>query len=236
MNSNKLVAWLFILLSFIVQPCHAQEEKSILFVGNSLTYYNDLPKLVEELSKGSSLTVKTTCLCSPNYALEDHLNEKKLQTMVATDNYDYVIVQQGPSSRQEGRDMLIRDGATLKELCLNTKTRLAFYMVWPSKTYFQSFNEVIQSYTLAAEKNEALLCKVGAAWKIYFEETNDYSLYSEDGFHPSRSGSFLAAWVICAALFPDRITNLPYSRASQWVTKKQFLAMKSIVTELTPTQ
>lgn len=68
----------------IVNP--SDSTKSILFVGNSLTYYNDLPGLVAKLGKDSGIVIKTEMVAYPNYALEDHWNDGQIQTLIATKN------------------------------------------------------------------------------------------------------------------------------------------------------
>lgn len=47
----------------------------ILFVGNSLTYVNDLPHLVEQVARERGVSIKTEMLAFPDYALEDHWKE-----------------------------------------------------------------------------------------------------------------------------------------------------------------
>ncbi len=175
----------------------------ILFVGNSLTYTNNLPSLVEQEAKSRGLKVKTLMIAYPNYALIDHWNDGEVQKYIKSEKFDYVIIQQGPSSQTEGRRMLIEDGNKLQKLCEQSDTQLAYFMVWPSQTYYYTFDGVIKNHRDAAEKNGAILCPVGEAWRAYFNNTKEYSLYGSDGFHPSPKGSRLAAEVIVDTLFSN---------------------------------
>ncbi|MFZ1717368.1 MAG: hypothetical protein WAT88_18845 [Saprospiraceae bacterium] len=175
--------------------------KTILFVGNSLTYTNDLPKMVVAFGKESGVEIKTTILAYPNYALEDHWNDGQVQKLIAKNKYDFVVVQQGPSSQIDGRQMLLDYGAKLKTLCDNTNTQLAFFMVWPAFSNIQTFDGVIQNYTDAALTTNSLLCPVGELWKKHFQDTGDYSFYGPDMFHPSEIGSKNAAKIIFETLF-----------------------------------
>jgi len=175
--------------------------RSVLFVGNSLTYSNDLPDLVAGIAKDSGISIITEMIAYPNYALEDHWNDGRLQTLIATKHYDFVVVQQGPSSQQEGRMMLLDYGARIKALCEKNNSRLAFFMVWPAFSNFQHFDGVIKNYSEAASATHSLLCPVGQVWKTHFSKTNDYSYYGPDMFHPSQKGSEVAAKVIFETLF-----------------------------------
>lgn len=181
-------------------PINTQEFK-LLFIGNSLTYTNDLPNLVKDYaqSKGKSISVKSVAY--GNYALIDHWEDGEIQTLIETQSYNYVIVQQGPSSQAFGKALLLEYGEKISDLCRENYTNLAFYMVWPSITYYDTFQGVIDNYRLVATLNNDILCPVGEVWKSHFDTTNDFSYYGSDGFHPSLEGSQVAAQVIYEALF-----------------------------------
>lgn len=173
----------------------------ILFVGNSLTYTNDLPKLVVQHGASKGIQITTQTLAYPNYALEDHWNDGVLQRLIIDGSFDFVVVQQGPSSQADGREMLFDYGERISELCKARQTKLAFFMVWPAKVNYHTFDGVIKNYTDAAERSNSLLCPVGTVWKEHFDSTRDFSYYGSDEFHPSREGSKVAAQVIYETLF-----------------------------------
>jgi hypothetical protein len=175
-------------------------DYNLLFVGNSLTYTNDLPALLKEEAKKKDLVLNTFMLAKPNYAIIDHWVEGELQTLIKTTDFDFVIIQQGPSSQSEGHQMLINDGKKVAELCKANNARLAFFMVWPSRAYYETFEGVIANYTEAAKLNNAVLCPVGKVWKEHFDATGDFSYYGPDQFHPSLAGSKVAAKVILESL------------------------------------
>ncbi len=175
---------------------------SILFVGNSLTYFNDLPLLVLEGARKKGLNVRVKSITRGNTALDDHWNEGEVHSAMRTEHFDFVVVQQGPSSQQEGRNILLEYGALFSQLCKEHESRLVFYMVWPALANYHTFNGVIKNYSDAASENNALLCPVGAAWKAYMDSTGDFSYYGSDQFHPSLTGSLVAAEIIVRTLFP----------------------------------
>jgi hypothetical protein len=174
---------------------------NVLFVGNSLTYTNDLPKLVRSIAATKGLTIKTKMLAKPDFAIVDHWVTSRLKKLIKSKKFDYVIIQQGPSSQQSGLDMLVNGGANYAKLCEENNTKLAYFMVWPSIKYYHTFDGVIANYTSAASTNKATLIPVGTYWKDYITKTGDYSFYSNDGFHPSKVGSQKAAEIIIETLF-----------------------------------
>ena len=177
-----------------------ENEYSLLFVGNSLTYSNNLPERVKTLAKQKGIKLSIEVLALPNYALEDHWNDGKVQSKISSNKYDFVIIQQGPSSQSDGRAMLIEYGAKFSKLCANHNTKLMFYMVWPAIINYQTFDDVIKNYIEAAQLSNAILCPVGVKWKEYIDKTKDYTYYGTDGFHPSTRGSEIAAEVILCTI------------------------------------
>ena len=175
-------------------------EYAILFIGNSLTYTNNLPTLVESLAADNGVAVSTTMEAKPNYAIVDHWQDGAVQRLIRSGQYDFVVIQQGPSSQNDGYEMLVNDGKQYARLCEQYNAKLAYFMVWPSRAYYHTFNGVITNYTLGAEANNAILCPVGQVWKDHFDRTNDFSYYGPDQFHPSLEGSRVAAKVILSSL------------------------------------
>jgi hypothetical protein len=146
--------------------------------------------------------IEKEMLAKPNYALEDHWNEGCLQELIKSGYYDFVVIQQGPSSQSDGAQSLLEYGGYIQELCKANDTKLAFFMVWPAKVNYHTFPGVINNYMTAAYTTGAILCPVGFAWKQYIDRTGDWSYYGPDEFHPSPLGSSIAADIIYKNLFP----------------------------------
>jgi lysophospholipase L1-like esterase len=193
---------LFLLILFFgVTAKGTDTTKTILFVGNSLTYTNDLPAMVTKLAKQKGISIKTEMLAFPNYALEDHWNDGRMEDLIDEKKYDFVIVQQGPSSQEEGRVMLLNAGKRIQAVCAKNGSQLVFFTVWPAYANFYNFDNVIKNYKAAATATNSLLCPVGDAWKKHITETGDLSYYGPDMFHPSEKGSQVAAAIIVDTLF-----------------------------------
>lgn len=184
-----------------VDPNTSTSDYDILFVGNSLTYYNDLPNLVKTEAAERGISLGFQMIAKGNYAIVDHWSDGEVQKQVETGNYDFVIIQQGPSSQSDGYEMLVNDGRKYAELCVVNGSRLAYFMVWPSRRYYHTFDGVIRNYSAGARANNAILCPVGRVWKSHFDSTGDFSYYGPDEFHPSLQGSQVAAEVIVNSLF-----------------------------------
>ncbi|MGB1042011.1 MAG: SGNH/GDSL hydrolase family protein [Tenacibaculum sp.] len=177
-----------------------------------------MPKILEYIGSENGVEINTTSLCFPNYAIIDHLQKGLVQKVIASKPFKYVITQQGPSSQAAGKSMLETDGAKLKQLADKHNATLGYFMVWPSKRYYFTFDKVIENHTNAAQKNNALLFAVGKVWKQYNTFKSLENLYDYDEFHPSKAGSFLAALTIFHQLHPTKKLHLlPHSPYKKWV-------------------
>ncbi len=195
------------------EPVPKKSVLKILFVGNSLTYTNDLPQLVQEMGKHDSISIEYTALVFPNYSLEDHWKEGKVQREIETGKYDFVIAQQGPSALPESQVLLLEYAGRLAEVCRKNKASMAIYMVWPSSSRYFDLDNVIYSYTQAAKQTQSLLCPAGLAWKYAWESTPSLPLYGNDSFHPSMTGSLLAAFTVYGTL--TNKANFDFLRAAK---------------------
>lgn len=208
---NKLII-IFFALIVICSSSYSQQkfssnasntEFNILFIGNSLTYTNNLPELVKKRAKLKGIEIDTKMIAFPNYAIADHWNDGQVQKLIARKKYDFVIIQQGPSSQNDGRKMLIEYGKEYSSLCKLNDTKLCYFMVWPSLNNYHTFDGVINNHKDAASINDSILLPVGEVWKDYIDSTNSFEYYSSDGFHPSLKGSQIAAKVIVEYLFHE---------------------------------
>lgn len=166
----------------------------VLFVGNSLTYANDLPAMVARLAREDGRRIDTTAIAHPNYSLGDHLDHGTLDT-VAGEPWDLVVMQQGPSSLPESRRDLIRDAARIARTFKDPTPSFALLLAWPARGYAGSWDRVDESYALAAEAVEGMLIPAGAALRNALAARPGIRLLGDDGFHPTVAGTYLAALV-----------------------------------------
>ena len=184
-----------------VAPAPRAEGMRVLFVGNSLTYFHSIPLIVEAIgvAQGEQL-IATESQTLPGYSLGDHLQDGIAEQMIKFGNYEFVVMQQGPSALATSRVILREDVANFADICQRYGSTPAVYQVWPEFDRFDAFPDVIESYRLAAEDVGAPLFAVGSAWLVAWDMDPSLPLYGPDQFHPSALGSYLAALVIYEGL------------------------------------
>lgn len=183
--------------------------RRVLFIGNSLTYENDLPRTIADLARSldeTPLVYRT--IAKPNYALEDHWNDG-VATRIAADGWQLVVMQQGPSSLPQNQEFLRSWTVQLNSAITAAGARSALYMVWPAMQNFSTFDGVRTSYRNAAIAVNGLFIPAGEAWRTAWAADSSLSLYADDLLHPSRLGTYLAALVHFEMLYDRPATDLP---------------------------
>jgi hypothetical protein len=181
-------------------PARASVHR-VLFIGNSLTYTNDLPGTVAALAQSAGDTIEVQAVVAPNVALIDHVaGQTNAVDVIRSGRWDYVVLQQGPTSLPLYRDTLILATKWLQPYIHNAGARSAQLMVWPSATKRASFDEVRRSSQLAAKSVDGVFLPAGEAWRAAWSAGSRIALYGPDGFHPSELGTYLTALVVFEGL------------------------------------
>jgi hypothetical protein len=171
----------------------------ILFIGNSLTYVNDLPATVQHLGQSDpSRAVVVSSVAFGGYSLEDHWFRGDARRAIGSAHWDLVVMQQGPSALPESRVLLIAYARLFADEIRKVGGRPALYMVWPGLDREAEWGAVSASYAAAAEAVNGLLLPAGEALRAVRAGTPSISLFEPDGFHPSVAGTYGVALVIYA--------------------------------------
>lgn len=182
----------------------------ILFVGNSLTYANDLPGMVKALADSAGIAgVQTAMVAKPDYALEDHWNDGQARRVIEAGGWHWVVLQQGPSAVLANRANLRQWVGTFSTLIRAKGGEPALYQVWPQLVNFSDFDASAESYRLAALDVNGLLLAAGNAWRAAWVRDATAPLYSSDGLHPSIQGSYVAALTLFGGVFHRSVVGLP---------------------------
>jgi hypothetical protein len=188
---------------------HLAAALAVLFVGNSLTAANNLPATVTALGARDGITIHAEVRAPGGYALEDHWNLTDLHDAIANGRYDWVVMQQGPSTLPESYVNLSEYATKIADVVRASGGKPALYGVWPESYRRSALDASIGNYRRAAGDSGSTLLPVGAAWKAAWKLDPKLALYGPDGFHPSRLGSYLAAVVIYAGLTGKPAVGLP---------------------------
>jgi hypothetical protein len=203
----------------------------VLFLGNSLTDGNNVPALVQAMAQLQGVELEYTASSPGGYAIEDHWRDGR-QALLASGNYDVLVLQQGPSTLPESQAHLRQWTITWATEARRHGTRPALYMIWPVRTQTNGFALVSESYRNAALAADAVVFPAGEAWQAALRANPAVQLYSSDDLHALPAGSFLAAMVIARGLVSLDPARVPASVRGITVPAATLATFRAVVDAL----
>jgi hypothetical protein len=169
-----------------------KKDLSILFIGNSHTYYNDMPLMVKRRADEEGYNCRVTMLAHPNWFLSQHAEEPEARFNILYGKYDYVVLQEHahPFGPEES---FLNAAITLNEIIREAGSTPIIYECWAKKDEPELQDHMNKVHQHVADEIGALLAPVGEYWWGYKESWPDLEMYDEDGAHASHAGSDFAA-------------------------------------------
>lgn len=192
----------------ITAPRLRGEGRRVLFVGNSYLYHQDIPGIVQAMATASGDAIAVATVAGPDLALIDHWNIGTAAREVAKGGWEWVVLQQGPSSTELNRDTLRLAVQRFAERIRAVDALPALFSAWPAVGRRVDFPRAIESYQLAAADVDGLFLPVASGWVAAWERQASLELYA-DGLHPSLSGAYLSAAVVYSCLLRKSPVGLP---------------------------
>ncbi len=193
----------------------------VLFIGNSFTSANDLPALLAGVAASLGDKIEADSLAPGGYGFEQHARDAATRTLIGSKEWDFVVLQeqsQRPALPEfQVAAEVIPYALQLDKLVrtLPASAKTVFFETWGRRdgdrdncrnipevcTYEGMQRRLSATYADLAVKTGGLLAPVGTAWKGVRAAHPEIELYSGDGIHPSKEGSYLAACVFYSVLF-----------------------------------
>jgi Secretion system C-terminal sorting domain len=205
---------------------HAQNsQKRALFIGNSYTYYNNLPLLTAQIATNMSDTLVFDSNTPGGYKFSDHNADATSIAKIADGNagqrWDYVVLQEQsqlpafPDAQVQAQCFPFAQALNTRIKNANLATKTVFYMTWgrkngdasncanfpPMCTYNGMDSLLRLRYMTMANDNEAQVSPVGAVWRHIRTNFSTIELYQSDLSHPSLAGSYAAACTFYTVFF-----------------------------------
>jgi len=221
---------ILLFLAFIPLLSFGQSKKEVLFIGNSYTYYNDLPDLVKEiaLSFGDTLVHESSTPGGSNF--NAHSTNSQSLSKINQQQWDYVVLQAQSQEPSFSHSQVASDTYPYAEILVDSIlansscTEPLFFMTWGRKygdqsncqfyppvcTYAGMQKRLRESYLDMSFLHNASCSPVGLAWKKSIAIDSTIDLYSTDNSHPSIYGSYLAACTFYASIFKKSAVGSSY--------------------------
>lgn len=186
--------------------CWTQETKdtlNILFVGNSYTYFNNLPQLVSIISDSTKTKLVTKKSTIGGARLSEHwLGERglKTKTLIKDGEFDIVVLQEYSMGAVDEPENTKKYLKLFSNYIKENNAKPYYYLTWAREKAPQFQNNINQVFMDSAVENEGIIVPAGKAWARALELRPTIELYDPDGSHPSALGTFLTACVFVATL------------------------------------
>jgi hypothetical protein len=201
---------------------HARPVKTrVLFIGNSYTYFNNLPQMISGLAISSRehYEMETEMVTVGGATLKRHWEEGKALEAIKRGDWNYVVLQEqstlGVGPVVNGIPQ-IADPKTFHEYARlfdaeikKVGARTIFYLTWARQNAPESQAALTDAYQKIAKELNAIVAPVGLAWESALKKNPRLTLHIQDKSHPTPMGSYLAACVFYAAIYGKTPVGLP---------------------------
>lgn len=191
----------------------------VLFVGNSHTYYNDMPTMIAALAAAARAErpLAFVMQTAGGATLAQHLAEGHVSRHLGQGRWDYVVLQeqqQRPAFTSNASQLEQQFYAPIRTLDVIAKAagaKTVLYMNWarrdgdpdnvPGDDFEKMQERTRTSFMDIAGQIGAAVAPVGNAWRAVRRDRPDIALWAADGSHANVPGSYLAACVLYGVLY-----------------------------------
>lgn len=212
------------------------DNLSILFIGNSFTFANDLDIRVKEMAKSAGIEIQTARVAHGGYRLHQYTDDSapeyvEVETLLNSRKWTYVVLQDHSQGPIKESNKFYFAATQLCKRIRNIGATPVFYETWAYRPNSEKMNSVGMSYNemhvalqeayrKAAKENNTFSVPVGEAFKKMLElENGPDPLWTVDDYHPCFCGTYLAATMFCLRLIPNMketdycpVGNEPFSK------------------------
>ncbi len=193
---------------------------SVLFIGNSFTFTNDIPAQVVNLAAadpGSPLQLSVSSSTIPAASLLQAWKQGDALRLLHSRHFDYVILQEQSSFPFRDQEFSDADDAVGRwtQAARTAGANPVLYETWADKEGSESYGPnwtldgmtpssaqaaISQATHKLATAHGLPVIDVGDPFTIVAQAEDAPNLFNADGHHPSEAGAFVSASVIYQAL------------------------------------
>ena len=185
---------------------NASRSTRILFIGNSYTTRNQLPRLLVDLAAAAEhpTPAEVATIFAGGASLRRHWNAGIAQKALATSTWDYVVLQEQSTLPVKNAQRYHENVRLFAAEIAKHDAKIVLYLTWSRQDAPQNQDRITHAVEDIAAEIGARIVPVGPAWHTAMHEDPSLMLYEDDGSHPTAAGSYLAACVFLVRLFDQR--------------------------------
>ena len=238
MKSKLLIFQLIFIVFYSIIVRAQNNSKKILFIGNSITYFNDMPNLFKEISNSKGKNVIVDSHTPGGTGFVDHVDNPTVYGLFKNNTWDAVVLQPG-SGESAGatssvnvsiiRGKKMMDSIQKYSPCAKVFLYQIPYGVPTStayNTYFSVQTRIRDSVTKMADGLRVPFVPAGECTRMHYAAQQDLLLHSSFGdIHPNLNGSYLVAAAMFATIFQENVSGSNYFGGVSAVNAQNFLSI-----------
>lgn len=202
------------------------EVTKILFIGNSLTNRNNIPKTISMMAASNGDSTYSHNETQPGYSLAMHCAREETMRTIDSLKWDFVVLQEQGGIQALPKTMIDTAVNQYTQILINSikrnnpKTIIILYMTHACRegvltfgdTYWAEQDPSVSSYDGMQyrirdnyldmlNKFDVEVAPGGMLWKIFHDRYPDVNLFNADGIHALPNGSYLLACSIYSVIY-----------------------------------
>lgn len=194
----SLTPWLLVISIWLsCQPMTFAQDSStpkrVLFVGNSFTYFYNLPQVVAAMVKSQDGNIVTRQSTVGGSNLEQHWKGEKgtiTRQLLEEQRWDYVVFNNHSTSAIDTPDSFMEYGRKFAALVKEKGAQPVFMMTWAYESNPLMQNRISEMYEALATETESDFVPAGPLFAEARKWRPDLDLFFDDK-HPSANGTYL---------------------------------------------
>jgi len=182
-----------------------------------------LPDMFERMAQSGGYRVQVVMVAPGGWTLTDHLSSVETLEKIRGNEWEFVVLQEQsviPSLTDTRERLMYPAVRQLHDEIKAVGAETILFMTWgrrnglPSEGHqdFASMQAALEAgFLMIGNELNIAIAPVGLAWRNGLQSASQLDLWAEDGSHPNREGTYLAACVLYGVIFDQSPEGIGYT-------------------------
>jgi hypothetical protein len=197
----------------------------VLLIGNSLTYYNDMPGLLQQLSKHEKAPIYVEQDTFPLRKLSGAWNGGGPLKRIRNGHWDYVVLQEYSNLPLVDLDESLKYFMLFNDEVKRSGAKTIIFQNWTREGSEGEFGKMQAAYKTIQQRTGGTLAPIGPAVRDITRNRPDIELLVDDR-HPSEAASYLTACVLYNVIYGKKAESLAMDLPGPNLPAEKLMALK----------
>jgi len=182
----------------------ARAGQRILMIGNSFTFGEDMPRLLETLLANANAPAEIQVVAPGGRYLEWHSENPITLAVLNESQWDLVILQDCSTCPLDYKRLFARGVRKMVKLVKEVGAIPLLFMTWADKGKESDLEIISAEYLRMGKELGVEVVPVGEVWDATLKKDSSIPLHADDSHHASKIGALLTAYVFAFFLTQDK--------------------------------